>query len=282
MKTLDSDMQTHLESGLTTLCTCWKIVRKDDEEFFFTDLDVDLLFDGNTYVTKESGTASSVEHKSNASVSNMEVMTILDANEITDADLRNGLWDHAKVWIFAVNYEDVTMGKIKQLHGRLGEVQIRDSMAEVEFLSLTHRLQQQVGRMYGYECDANFADSLTDNRCKLVAATYTETGTLTSAVDKANFTDSNRPEATNYFRYGVITWTSGLNDGLSMEIKEFTSGGVFELLLPMPYNVEVGDTYSAIAGCDKDWNTCKDTYDNLINFRGFPHIPGRDALLETA
>ena len=32
-------------------------------------------------------------------------------------------------------------------------------------------------------------------------------------------------------------------------------------------------------GCDGRWTTCRDRFDNTLNFRGFPHLIGNDALL---
>ena len=40
---------------------------------------------------------------------------------------------------------------------------------------------------------------------------------------------------------------------------------------------EPGDTFSVFAGCDKTFATCKAKFDNALNFRGFPHLPGNDA-----
>ena len=37
-----------------------------------------------------------------------------------------------------------------------------------------------------------------------------------------------------------------------------------------------GDTFTVTAGCDKRFATCRDRFDNAVNFRGFPHIPGND------
>ena len=37
-----------------------------------------------------------------------------------------------------------------------------------------------------------------------------------------------------------------------------------------------GDTFAVTAGCDKRFATCHDRFDNVVNFRGFPHIPGND------
>jgi hypothetical protein len=82
-----------------------------------------------------------------------------------------------------------------------------------------------------------------------------------------------------YFDFGVITFTSGANDGLSMEIKQYSEGQM-TLALPMPYAVEVGDTYSIVPGCNKALATCRDTYDNVVNFRGEPYLPGVDQVMQ--
>jgi len=51
-------------------------------------------------------------------------------------------------------------------------------------------------------------------------------------------------------------------------------GGTFRLQTPMSRIIPAGTTYTAIRGCDRTWQTCKGTYNNLINFRGFPFVPG--------
>ena len=40
--------------------------------------------------------------------------------------------------------------------------------------------------------------------------------------------------------------------------------------------IAVADAFTVTAGCDKRFVTCRDTFDNVVNFRGFPHIPGND------
>jgi hypothetical protein len=48
MKTLDSALAEHIASGTTTLCRCWKLIRKDGTVLGFTDHDRDIAFDGTT------------------------------------------------------------------------------------------------------------------------------------------------------------------------------------------------------------------------------------------
>ncbi len=41
---------------------------------------------------------------------------------------------------------------------------------------------------------------------------------------------------------------------------------------------EIGDTFTVTAGCDKSLATCRDRFNNVANLRGFPFIPGNDAV----
>ena len=46
--------------------------------------------------------------------------------------------------------------------------------------------------------------------------------------------------------------------------------------------VTAGDDFTIRAGCDKRIETCGAKFANVANFRGFPHIPGQDAVLRYA
>ncbi len=63
-----------------------------------------------------------------------------------------------------------------------------------------------------------------------------------------------------------------------------TVGGRAELDLwrRMPAASAAGDTFRVSAGCDKRLSTCRAKFDNLLNHRGFPHMPGNDFVLKVA
>lgn len=84
--------------------------------------------------------------------------------------------------------------------------------------------------------------------------------------------------AQGYFTYGLVRWLSGANTGYAMEVRESSVGSV-TLALPMPFAIAVGDTYSIIAGCDKTFASCQTRFNNLLNFRGEPYVPGTDTVL---
>ena len=53
----------------------------------------------------------------------------------------------------------------------------------------------------------------------------------------------------------------------------------FELWQAMPEPIAAGDSFTVTAGCDKRFETCHDRFNNVVNFRGFPHIPGNDFVI---
>lgn len=89
-----------------------------------------------------------------------------------------------------------------------------------------------------------------------------------------------------YFDNGVITFTSGDNSAagaagrnLSMEVQSYVPGQ-WTLELPMPYLPQVGDAYTMHAGCDYSLATCRDRFNNIVNMRAEPYVPGVDRLVQ--
>ena len=50
----------------------------------------------------------------------------------------------------------------------------------------------------------------------------------------------------------------------------------------MALDVSADDVFAITAGCDKRFATCQAKFDNTLNFRGFPHMPGNDYVLAVA
>ena len=46
-----------------------------------------------------------------------------------------------------------------------------------------------------------------------------------------------------------------------------------------PEALAPGDAFTVTAGCDKAFGTCRDRFNNIVNFRGFPHMPGNDFVM---
>ncbi|MFP4615562.1 MAG: DUF2163 domain-containing protein [Thiohalorhabdus sp.] len=269
MKDISPELKDHLAGEVTTLATCWRLELQDGTVLGFTDHDRDIDYDGTTYEASSGFDASAIATGADLAVDELEVDALLGGTGITEAEIAAGRYDHAEIEIFSINYEDKSQGRIIWRRGWLGEVQPRDGVATVEVRGLSQALKQTIGETYTPACRADLGDS----RCGVDLDALRVTGEATAVTDQATFSDSGRSESEGYFDYGVVTWTSGDNEGLRMEIKGF-DGEQFVLFEPMPYPIATGDTYEATPGCDKRLETCRDQYDNVINFRGEPYIPG--------
>ena len=90
-------LAAHLERGATTLCHCWKLLRRDGAAFGFTDHDRDLAFAGTTFAARTGLEAAEATAELGFAVGGGEVSGALVSAGITEDDLAAGLFDDASV-----------------------------------------------------------------------------------------------------------------------------------------------------------------------------------------
>lgn len=164
MKTVSSALGTHLEGEVTTLATCWKVTRTDGVEFYFTDHDRDITFDGDVYKADSGYRRSAVANDASLAVDNLDIEGVFDDDDIKEEELRAGLFNYAEIEIFLVNWRDLSQGQMKMRKGNLGEVTLTtQGIFRAELRGLTQRLSQNIGELYQPECRADVGDS----RCKV-------------------------------------------------------------------------------------------------------------------
>lgn len=270
-RSMTAALEEHFQQPVTTVAVCWRIERRDGFILGFTNHDVEIEYDGVTYSPFSSADLTDLEQLASTNADNMEIDIAFDSEYITKEDMQKGKYDHAEMHIFMLNYEDTSQGIVKLLSGHLGPAEAREYGGKAEMLSLGNLLNTQIGEVYSYKCRAE----LGDTRCGVDLDSYEVSGSVTSVTDRKQFTDSGRSEADNYFKYGTVTFTSGNNSGWTREIKAFSSGQ-FDLLFAFPFEIADGDTYTAVPGCNNYPDNCKNKFLNFVNYRGEPHLPGRD------
>ena len=178
-KGVNSSLRAHLSGRVTSVCTCVLITRKDGRVFAFTDHDTDIQFRGDTYLAATGFMRSAVSANDTMAVDNMQVIGILDNAEISEKDLILGLFDHAEVQIFLVNWAaPEAMGPLKLRSGWLGEVVVHPTGSfSVELQGLNKALTTVIGDVYSPLCRAD----LGDPECGVNLAAYTGNGTVVSS-----------------------------------------------------------------------------------------------------
>ena len=283
MKALHPGLQAHLDEGTTTLAWCWRIARSDGVTFGFTDHDQSLVFGSTTFEPESGFTASELRSSADLSVDAQDAEGVLRSDRITETDILDGRWDNAEVEVWRVNWQAPSQ-RVLLRRGAIGQIRRGRLALVAEVRSLAHVLGQTVGRTFQATCDA----ALGDERCgvDLEDPAFSCGGTVTSLVSDRGFTAAGLDGfAGGWFALGTVEWTSGANVGRRIEVADHgVSGGIVTItLIDAPVRpVGAGDAFIIRAGCDKRLEICRAKFANVVNFRGFPHIPGQDAVIRHA
>lgn len=275
---------------LTKWAQTWTITRTDGEVFAFTSHDMSITFRGVVHSPCNSIMATAVELSTAMGTSgNQDLTGLLSDVGITEADIYNGLYDGATIESWMVPWEN-SGGEIpfRLMGGVIGSAGFGELTHNQEILSDSARLQQTaLLETYTPGCRYKFGN-VNDSRCPVNLSALQVSGSVTgTAIPNAStsatrriFTDSTRAEADGYFNLGVVTWTSGQNVGAQSEIKDFTSDQ-FVLWEALLFPIAIGDTYTATPGCDKSTADHLVFNADLVDFGGFPDVPGNDSILQS-
>lgn len=277
---LQERLQAHLQSGLTTFCRAWSVVRTDGTQLGFTDHDRDLRFDGQVFRADSGMSAKALQQGTGLSVDNTEAVGALSDAAITEVDILAGRFDGAEVWSWLVNWQDVAERQLL-FRGTIGEMRRIDGAFEAELRGLSEALNRPFGRVFQTPCTAVLGDAACG--FDLSEPGYRWEGVLTAVDDSAVVrVDTGGGFEPGWFQRGRFDVLSGAAKGLSGMIKRDvpdTDGRRIELWEPLRATLATGDEVRLTAGCDKRTQTCRLKFNNLLNFRGFPDVPEDDWLL---
>lgn len=297
MKTIPVALQAHYDTGATSLASAILIQRADGALFGFTSAASPLTLDLSPWASAVWGLAaetafvfneqqgldvSSIVTTSGFNVDNLELTTLDDGTLFDRDDLQAGRWRNAAFRLFRYRW-DVATPTIADdvetmMRGTFGEITIGENTFNIELRGIAQKLQQPVGIVSQKTCRARLGESGT-GKCNKDITAFTFALTVTGVTDKGTFAASAATQAADYFGEGIITWGTGNNAGVSQKVRTFEAG-VFTLILPMVLDIQVGDTFTAVAGCRKRlMEDCKDKFNNVVNFQGEPHRPTIDDLV---
>src|SRR5690606_10871403 len=145
------------------------------------------------------------------------------------------------------------------------------------------RFDEERGRIFAAACNADFGD----RRCGISPddPRWSGQGEIVWSDGAALMRASGPLPPAPRLRGGRLRWIAGANAGFVQEIRDHGAAGAeaaLTLWSAPPQPVAAGDRFAATVGCDKQFATCRDQFANSRNFRGFPHMPGNDALLRVA
>ena len=273
MRDIPAAFAAHLAGGVTTLCRCWSLRRRDGLALGFTAPDRDLIVAGLVHEARTGLEAAEASAELGFAVSGGDVAGALSSLGLTEADVAGGLYDGAAVETWLVDWTNPETRLLLDL-ATIGEVRREGDAFVAELRGLTHRLDAERGRTYRATCSADLGDA----RCRVDLDAWLTEGRVTAIPEPATLSAVLAGAfADGLFTGGRLTWTGGANAGHAADVR-LQLGDLIELWTTPPRPVAPGDAFTLTAGCDKRLATCRDRFANTANFQGFPHMPGNDAV----
>lgn len=296
-KVIPTALQAHYDTGQTCMAPAVLIQRLDGALYGFTMNSKPLVLNitpwnalpwvltGQTAFEFQAASgmdAFVMESSAGFEVDQTQIITLNNGALFTENDILAGKWRGARFRIFLYRWDvsgptianDVETLKV----GTIGELQSNPATIKAELHCLKRMLQMPVGIVSQPTCRVRLF-STGSGQCNKSSTGFVHNLTVTGVTSKGEFICSGAGQAADYFGSGIAEWLTGLNAGLSMTITSFEAG-VFTLAAPMIFNIQIGDTLRASAGCRKRLHEdCKAKFSNGVNFQGEPHRPTRDRVV---
>jgi uncharacterized phage protein (TIGR02218 family) len=267
----------HLAGGASEVARCWRVTRADGVQYGFTDHDRALAFEGTVFKADSGLSAAALSQTTGLSVDNTEAVGALSDASIREADILAGRFDGAVVEAWLVNWS-APENRALQFKGSFGELERQGGAFQVELRGLAEPMNRPEGRVYQRPCSAVLGDAAC--QFDLTVSGYAHEGAVSAVADGRVLIFEGLDEfAPRWFERGRMMVMSGAAEGLVGVIKnDRISDGVrrVELWEELRAEIAAGDLVRLEAGCDKRMETCRLKFANILNFQGFPDIPGED------
>lgn len=280
MKNHTPELKAHLASGGPfILADLYTFEFASGEVRHYTSFDIDLAWNGDAYTA--SGPA--FNRSKTRTVIGLEVDTLDVSVYPKDTDLLDGLpmiaaarsgafdgaWMRLEVAFLDSNFR--VIGTDHRFSGLVADIEPSRTAIQMHVNSALFLLNTQLPRN---QYQATCLHALYDGDCGLQRSSWGVAATVgngsTTTLLQTNLVQALYPDG--WFDRGYVLFSNGDLAGTRATIKSHANGNI-TLLMPLPATPGTGTSFTVYAGCDKSMTTCKNKFNNLINFKGMPFIP---------
>jgi len=172
MATITTARRNYKNAGNITDAQCVRVVRKDGVILRFTEAVEDLVMsdfvdDNGVQQTLPADVtymsigfkATATDGGDNMSPGTIDLEGILSATNISRNDLKKGLYNQARVYVFYTNYNIPVEDDEKLISGFWGETTLMDGTYTTTFRSLLDLMSTRTGKSYSPTCTAKLGDT---------------------------------------------------------------------------------------------------------------------------
>ncbi len=258
-------------------CSLWTIKRQDGVVIRVTDHDVDIEYNGKTYLSSGALDPSEAGQKSGLNSLDMDVLGAIDNDIFLESEILCGMFENAQ--IEHIRYDWKRSKTIMTVFtGRIGSIRHSNSQFQFDLCSSFDKIGGVYGRSYQKTCHARFCDKA----CGLNAKDFETRTKLIRVEGQLIYVEKcSDPER---FVHGILTFCERVGETANCGIEQVSQHAEelqIKIRSPLRLFPKSGEAIALLAGCDKRFESCIG-FDNAVNFQGFPHMPGEVILNENA
>lgn len=263
MKNASTALKNYLATATNLLwADLWTIQLAGGITLYYCDADFNITLGGNTYVAKDVlFEGAEVDSEYGLDPVSTEVNCYPspppDPSMVGDTPFvqacANGQFNRANITrqrLYMPTFRDTSLGAILLFTGQI--TAISPTRFTVKFSAKDARNLLNIympPRIFQPTCSFVFGDSRCGfNRSSLAVNTTVGAGSMGSVIVAAALTNP-----AGFFNNGIVKCTSGVNEGLSVSIKNYNPGYV-QLVVPFPVQPAVGDGFMITPGCNKTFS----------------------------
>lgn len=256
------------------------------------------MSNGNLYRTETGYDFTGLAGESSLAATSIDLSGILQAGLIDKADIMSGVYNNARVYLFATSWKFPIEDEEPLALFFWGKVETTDEKFKVQLMGALDAISQKPGRTYMATCPWTFLDQSLDgfilppNRSRCTGprlapdgpsfAALKVSGTTSIIFGRYTFTVVGITlQANDYFGNGAIRFITGANAFLKpLEIKrseQYDEGAFFSTFIEVheafQFDIAPGDVFEMLPGCRKRRDDCRGKWNNILNFGGQPDIP---------
>ena len=227
----------------------------------YTSGDISVNYNENTYEPApiERGI---VTYDSNLEVSTLDIIMARSQGFVTKYIVQNPV---LVLWVKVTRlFRDLSEPDIVFI-GQIKNVTFTGLTAKVSCVGFEKYFKQPIPN-WRYQILCNY--KVFDNNCSL-SDNFFKTTTNIDTVSSDNLTITSNDfslQDSDYYKLGKIVF------GEDSRMITYHVGNTIKIRFRMP-NLVPGSEVTVYAGCDRNIETCRDKFNNVINFGGHPYIP---------
>jgi len=241
--------------------------------FYYTSLDVDIDYRGQTYVSRAFNVERGpIKTSIGTEVDQVELSLYPGQDEPFDGVsfprfVLNGGFDGAWLTIERARQNRVT---------HLFKGMVTDAGADVTQIKLTLSAPTVLLNinMPHNQYSPGCIWSVYNTGCGLNRDAHAVAGSVTAGSTR-RVVQCDLAQADDFFDVGKLHFTGGGNAGAVRSVRHYTSGALV-LSYPLLHIPTAGDGFTVWPGCDKRYASCQ-AYGNEAHYRGFPRMPKKES-----